>query len=356
MSKLSDEIGQFASIPHTVIKMCPEITADGLALFTYLRYRTNHDTGDAFPSYDTIQKDTGMSRRRIARALRALIDAGVATRKRRFSGSTIYSLVMPKPPISRNAALMDSSISSSVALPLVAMRHTNKIETTKKETKKKKDRATPSKQRSEPHPNTQPLMAAFVECLPERARPAFDYAAAGRKAKRLAAMGIEPKHIAPYFRMIRAQWDKSPKMKDKPVTFYDLADFIEARAQHAGAEPGDAPAQDFSAYAASATPDDVIAAQDADRAARHHEVVPGSAEDVWARALDTLRMTTTKATFDVYLADTRAIERHNGTLTVEVGRPQAGEWLALRMKPVIERAVRAAAGADVQVQYVTKGA
>lgn len=95
MSKLSDSIGQFATIPFTVIKMIPVIGADSFTLFSYLRYRTNGESGKAFPSYETIQNDIGFNPRKIAKCLRILEANGLMTRHKRFGNSTEYTLICP---------------------------------------------------------------------------------------------------------------------------------------------------------------------------------------------------------------------------------------------------------------------
>jgi hypothetical protein len=108
MSKLSDRIGQFITIPVTVVKMFPLLSPEAVKIFVYLRFKTNSKTDTAFPSYDSIQKDTKMSRRKIARAIRELMTVGLVERRRRFSSSTIYTLVLPK-RISSTVATNDSS-------------------------------------------------------------------------------------------------------------------------------------------------------------------------------------------------------------------------------------------------------
>ena len=88
-TKLIDTIGQFTTIPNTVIALCPKIGPDGMTLFVYLRYRTNHETGEAFPSLNTICAETGLTRRRAVIASRALVENDLMDKRRRFSGSTV---------------------------------------------------------------------------------------------------------------------------------------------------------------------------------------------------------------------------------------------------------------------------
>lgn len=129
-SKLLDKIGQFTTIPNSIIELWPAIGIDGMALFVYLRYRTNGQTGDAFPSYDRITSDTLLTRRRIAQAIRQLESAGLIERKRRFSASTIYTLKIPD-SISTDAELIEPTISTHAGLPLVHHLHANQIENNK---------------------------------------------------------------------------------------------------------------------------------------------------------------------------------------------------------------------------------
>lgn len=98
MSKLSDKIGQFATIPETVIAQWNEIGNEGMLVFIYLRYRTNRERGTAYPSYDRIQNDTGMHPRAISRGIKALEKANLLERKKRFGKPTIYVLKLPDPP------------------------------------------------------------------------------------------------------------------------------------------------------------------------------------------------------------------------------------------------------------------
>jgi hypothetical protein len=72
-STLYDAIGPFTVIPNAVVEHMEVIGVDAFALFAYLRYRTHSKRGVAFPSYDRIRKDTGMSFRRIAGAIKTLM-------------------------------------------------------------------------------------------------------------------------------------------------------------------------------------------------------------------------------------------------------------------------------------------
>jgi len=123
-SKLVDEIGQFTIVPNWVVDMGGIIGPDALALYTALRYFGE----GAFPSYDTIQLKTGLTRRRIANAIRKLETNGLLERRRRFGASTVYTLKMR---ISTDAGLVEPTISTDAVLPLVQQVHTNKTQLTR---------------------------------------------------------------------------------------------------------------------------------------------------------------------------------------------------------------------------------
>jgi len=103
-SRLYDRIGQFTTIPNTVIKMWPALGTDAFILFVYLRYRSDKND-ECFPSYDTISQDTGLRRNAIADGARVLIANGLLERRRRFGNSTVYTLRMPT--ISTTGVLME---------------------------------------------------------------------------------------------------------------------------------------------------------------------------------------------------------------------------------------------------------
>lgn len=119
--KLIDTIGQFTTIPNTVIRLWPILGMDAFALFVCLRYHSD-DNGVSFPAYSTITKETGLTRNKIARGIRVLEIHKLLTRQKRFSGSTIYTLTMPS--ISPDAVLMDIASSPAAGLQLSRSRTT----------------------------------------------------------------------------------------------------------------------------------------------------------------------------------------------------------------------------------------
>jgi len=93
--RLVDEWGFLTPVPELVIEHMAQIGVDAFAVFSYLRYRTNKDRHVAWPGYKDMESKTGLRRERIAAALRALEDAGLLVRTKRFGDSTVYRLVRP---------------------------------------------------------------------------------------------------------------------------------------------------------------------------------------------------------------------------------------------------------------------
>jgi hypothetical protein len=96
-NQLKSDWGFHTPVPDVVIELLPKIGTEGLALFTYFMYRVysnRRKAGDytLFPSWETIERDTGMSRRKIGRGMAALENAGLLVRRKRFGKSTIYTL------------------------------------------------------------------------------------------------------------------------------------------------------------------------------------------------------------------------------------------------------------------------
>jgi len=99
-SRLIDEWGHFTAMPEIVIQRWAELGTDAIAMFLYLRYRTNRERrhpleGCAWPDLDTIGQETGMHYRRIGPALKILEKAGLLTREKRFGRSVVYTLQRP---------------------------------------------------------------------------------------------------------------------------------------------------------------------------------------------------------------------------------------------------------------------
>lgn len=107
--KLSDLIGQFATIPNSFIQEAKTLSTEAKWLFVILRYHTNSKTGNAFPSYTKINEITGFHRKTISKALKELEGTGWLTKQRRFGASTLYALQIPSSSISDTTEPQTSS-------------------------------------------------------------------------------------------------------------------------------------------------------------------------------------------------------------------------------------------------------
>lgn len=123
-SNLSRRFGTFTVIPNAFFQDSA-ISNTEFRLFAYFCYRTNQETETAFPSYDTIKRDTGMSYQTIANAVRQLEAKGWLTRKKRFSGTTIYAIDIPLKNRGLEAAPVLQNLEDS---PLV-----NRVQSSKKQ-------------------------------------------------------------------------------------------------------------------------------------------------------------------------------------------------------------------------------
>ncbi len=77
-----------------------------------------------------------------------------------------------------------------------------------------------------------------------------------------------------------------------------------------------------------------------------------TAEQIWQQALGELQLQMTRATFDTWLANTRAIAFENSTLTVGVANSFVKEWLDNRVLSTVKRTLVGIVGQPVEVQFV----
>lgn len=223
------------------------------------------------------------------------------------------------------------------------------------------------KKKSDSHPNTQPIMAAFVECLPEALRGTFDYRANGKWAKVLAQIEVlKPVHIKTYYAQMRAQWNKSPKMHDQAITFYALYQYILAAAQNSTLAELEPPAAAYRPERLAEIAEQQ-AREDEERRARELEEAERMAamteeerlaeertrqgEEFWQTVLGQLQMQMTRATFDTWVKHSSALMSDENTLTVLCENGYMQDWLSNRLNTTITRAVNQIAKRPLRVIY-----
>lgn len=100
-SSMTSEFGFTTPIPDELIEEIPKIGTDAFSLWSYLMFRIYNEKrkkGEfvCWPTYDTIHKDTAISKNRISKAIKVLLKTGWLKRRKRYSGSTIYILTSPQ--------------------------------------------------------------------------------------------------------------------------------------------------------------------------------------------------------------------------------------------------------------------
>ena len=79
------------------------------------------------------------------------------------------------------------------------------------------------------------------------------------------------------------------------------------------------------------------------------------AVEVWQKAMDELKLSVPKPSYDTWVHDTEGHSLNGGVLTVLVPNTFIGEMLERRMYSVISQAVEAVMGTGVEVQFATRG-
>jgi len=79
-------------------------------------------------------------------------------------------------------------------------------------------------------------------------------------------------------------------------------------------------------------------------------------DPVWGAAVEGLRQTVTRGTFDAYVRDARLVGMNGDALVVEVRTAGARDWMKARLAGRVREAWVTAGGAPVSlVQFVTEG-
>ena len=101
------------TLPDNIVELLPRIEPGGLALYCYL-LDVAGESQECSPSYDMIQKATGLARATIKRYLGLLIAAGLISEKRRFSASTVYTIVAISSNYELAAHLTTTTVKESI--------------------------------------------------------------------------------------------------------------------------------------------------------------------------------------------------------------------------------------------------
>src|SRR5688572_12226302 len=94
MASLRDEIGDFVGIPVSFVEDDRQ-TAESRVVFMVLRYHTNRKRKRAFPGYETIMREAGLSRQKTAAGINVLVKTGWLLRHKQFARKTEYELRYP---------------------------------------------------------------------------------------------------------------------------------------------------------------------------------------------------------------------------------------------------------------------
>lgn len=85
----------FVVVPKTLIQS--DLPHEAKLLYVVLASHADNETGSAYPSYDVLEKETGIRRNNIKWALDKLVAANWITKQRRFSGVTLYTVALDCP-------------------------------------------------------------------------------------------------------------------------------------------------------------------------------------------------------------------------------------------------------------------
>lgn len=74
-------------------------------------------------------------------------------------------------------------------------------------------------------------------------------------------------------------------------------------------------------------------------------------QSIWAAALVELALQMTHATYDTWLADTKAVSLVNDSMLIAVQSSYAADWLSERLAPIISKTVENIAGRSITLRY-----
>jgi len=108
MASLRDEIGDFVGIPISFMEDTKQ-TAESRVVFMVLRYHTNKKSKRAFPGYETIMTESGLSRQKTAEGIKVLVGTGWLVKHKQFAKVTEYELRYPTRALSSTEELQQDA-------------------------------------------------------------------------------------------------------------------------------------------------------------------------------------------------------------------------------------------------------
>ena len=76
--------------------------------------------------------------------------------------------------------------------------------------------------------------------------------------------------------------------------------------------------------------------------------------DLWKAAYAELKLQTTRATFDTWMADSHLVADEDGTFVIGVHNTYARDWLEHRLKGLVQRTLRQVSGREIGVRFVVQ--
>ena len=74
--------------------------------------------------------------------------------------------------------------------------------------------------------------------------------------------------------------------------------------------------------------------------------------DLWKQVLEDLKGSTTKATYQSWFPQTQLLSLNDNRAIISVPDQATREWLTDRLSPIVHRALEAAMGRDIDVEFV----
>ena len=94
-SEYVKKYGPYSKTPDTFMTRMASVSGSAWKLLGILIYHTNRKTGKAWPSYETLMKETGVGKMALIDATHELEDIGWIKCERRHRKSTIYTVILP---------------------------------------------------------------------------------------------------------------------------------------------------------------------------------------------------------------------------------------------------------------------